>query len=192
MKVPNPLDSGKYIAEQKLAAGDTRDYALKNAKAVIRELNRQLSIVSQDNSNEQTRIRRQYQDEINRLTEQLKKHEENIKTVEVPGVKVIFREEDTAVVAQAAGNEQLRIDCQIWINDLSKIYKEQTEVSGLKPRRERMTVEGFKRVKFYSDADTMDHLLDSRSNRQLCRRLCFHRCMCVNGTHFLPIPQNYL
>ena len=59
----------------------------------------------------------------------------------------IRREKDTAVAAQAAGDEGLRTDCQIRINDLSKTYKEVTEASGLKPRRERMTVEGFRRVK---------------------------------------------
>lgn len=58
----------------------------------------------------------------------------------------IRREKDTAVAAQAAGDEGLRTDCQIRINDLSKTYKEVTEASGLKPRRERMTVEGFRRV----------------------------------------------
>lgn len=78
-------------AEQKLAAGDTGDYELKNAKATIRELDKQLSIETQDHANEQNRIRRKYQDEINRLNEQLKKQEENVRTVEIPDMKEVFR-----------------------------------------------------------------------------------------------------
>ena len=78
-------------AEQKLAANDTGDYELKNAKATIRELDKQLSIETQDHANEQNRIRRKYQDEINRLNEQLKKQEENVRTVEIPDMKEVFR-----------------------------------------------------------------------------------------------------
>ena len=78
-------------AEQKLAANDTGDYELKNAKATIRELDKQLSIETQEHANEQNRIRRKYQDEINRLNEQLKKQEENVRTVEIPDMKEVFR-----------------------------------------------------------------------------------------------------
>lgn len=59
----------------------------------------------------------------------------------------IRREKDTAVAAQAAGDDQLRVDCQLRINHLSGLYKQVTDASGLTPRRERMTVEGFKQAK---------------------------------------------
>lgn len=59
----------------------------------------------------------------------------------------IRREKDTAVAAQAAGDEQLRVDCQLRINNLSDLYKKVTDASGLTPRRERMTVEGFRKAK---------------------------------------------
>ena len=59
----------------------------------------------------------------------------------------IRREKDTAVAAQAAGDEQLRVDCQLRINHLSDMYKKVTDASGLTPRRERMTVEGFRKAK---------------------------------------------
>ena len=59
----------------------------------------------------------------------------------------IRREKDTAVAAQAAGDEQLRVDCQLRINHLSDLYKKVTDASGLTPRRERMTVEGFRKAK---------------------------------------------
>lgn len=58
----------------------------------------------------------------------------------------IRREKDTAVAAQAAGDEQLRLDCQLRINHLSGLYKQVTDASGLTPRRERMTVEGFRQA----------------------------------------------
>ena len=68
----------------------------------------------------------------------------------------IRREKDTAVAAQAAGDDQLRVDCQLRINHLSGLYKQVTDASGLTPRRERMTVEGFRRAKVpeYSDVLT--------------------------------------
>lgn len=78
-------------AEQKLAANDTGDYELKNAKATIRELDKQLSIETQDHANEQNRIRRKYQDEINRLNEKLKNVQPAERTVEVVDSKEIFR-----------------------------------------------------------------------------------------------------
>ena len=59
----------------------------------------------------------------------------------------IRREKDTAIAAQAAGDEQLRLDCQLRINHLSDLYKKVTDASGLTPRRERMTVEGFRKAK---------------------------------------------
>lgn len=65
----------------------------------------------------------------------------------------IRREKDTAVAAQAAGDEQLRIDCQLRINHLSGLYKQVTDASGLTPRRERMTVEGFRRAKVPENAE---------------------------------------
>lgn len=59
----------------------------------------------------------------------------------------IRREKDTAVAAQAAGDDQLRVDCQLRINHLSGLYKQVTDASGLTPRRERMTVDGFRQAK---------------------------------------------
>lgn len=59
----------------------------------------------------------------------------------------IRREKDTAVAAQATGDEQFRVDCQLRINHLSDLYKKVTDASGLTPRRERMTVEGFRKAK---------------------------------------------
>lgn len=65
----------------------------------------------------------------------------------------IRREKDTAVAAQAAGDDQLRVDCQLRINHLSGLYKQVTDASGLTPRRERMTVEGFRRAKVPEDSE---------------------------------------
>ncbi len=63
------------------------------------------------------------------------------------------REKDTAVAAQAAGDDQLRVDCQLRINHLSGLYKQVTDASGLTPQRERMTVEGFRRAKVPENAE---------------------------------------
>jgi len=63
----------------------------------------------------------------------------------------IRHEKDTAIAAQAAGDDQLRVDCQLRINHLSSLYKTVTDASGLTPRRGRMTVEGFKRAKVPDD-----------------------------------------
>lgn len=65
----------------------------------------------------------------------------------------IRREKDTAAAAQAAGDDQLRVDCQLRINHLSGLYKQVTDASGLTPRRERMTVEGFRRAQVPGNAE---------------------------------------
>ena len=65
----------------------------------------------------------------------------------------IRKEKDKAVAAQAAGDERLRVDCQLRINHLSSMYKQVTDASGLTPRRERMTVEGFRKAKVHKDSE---------------------------------------
>ena len=65
----------------------------------------------------------------------------------------IRKEKDKAVAAQAAGDERLRVDCQLRINHLSSMYKQVTDASGLTPRRERMTVEGFRMAKVPKDSE---------------------------------------
>lgn len=59
----------------------------------------------------------------------------------------VRREKDTANAAREAGDEDLRKDCQRNINALVKRYQKVVDASGLKPRKERMAVEGFKMVK---------------------------------------------
>ena len=68
----------------------------------------------------------------------------------------IRKEKDAAVAAQAAGDERLRVDCQLRINHLSSMYKQVTDASGLTPRRERMTVEGFRRIKVVDKSEKSD------------------------------------
>ena len=59
----------------------------------------------------------------------------------------VRREKDTANAARIAGDEDLRRECQIRINNLARKYQEVVNASGLKSRKERMAVEGFKMVK---------------------------------------------
>jgi len=68
----------------------------------------------------------------------------------------VRREKDTAIAAQAAGDNDLRQQCQRNINALVKRYSEISKASGNAEKRERMTVEGFRAVKVpeYSDVLT--------------------------------------
>lgn len=59
----------------------------------------------------------------------------------------IRREKDAAVAAKAAGDDDLRKDCQRRINALSAKYNQIVNTSGLAARRDRMRVEGFRMVK---------------------------------------------
>ena len=59
----------------------------------------------------------------------------------------VRREKDTANAARIAGDDVLRRECQIRINNLARKYQEVVQASSLKARKERMSVEGFKMVK---------------------------------------------
>ena len=59
----------------------------------------------------------------------------------------VRRQKDTAVAAQAAGDDALRKECQRNINALVKQYAAVAKASGNDEKRQRMTVEGFKPVK---------------------------------------------
>ena len=62
----------------------------------------------------------------------------------------IRRWKDTAVMAQIAGDDTLRRECQMNINKLAAKYGQIESLSGLKGHRDRMTVQGFKPVKMRS------------------------------------------
>lgn len=59
----------------------------------------------------------------------------------------VRREKDTAVAAQAAGDDALRKECQRSINALVRQYAAVAKASGNDEKRQRMTVEGFRAVK---------------------------------------------
>ena len=59
----------------------------------------------------------------------------------------VRREKDTANAARIAGDDVLRKECQIRINALSRKYQDVVQASGLRSRKERMRVEGFRMVK---------------------------------------------
>ena len=59
----------------------------------------------------------------------------------------VRREKDTAIAAQAAGDDVLRQQCQRNINALVKRYAAVAQASGNAEKRQRMTVEGFKAVR---------------------------------------------
>ena len=59
----------------------------------------------------------------------------------------VRREKDVAVAAKAAGDTQLRRDCQKRINRLAERYRRISNDSGLPQRKDRMKVEGFRMVK---------------------------------------------
>ena len=59
----------------------------------------------------------------------------------------VRRQKDTAVAAQAAGDDALRKECQLNINALVKQYAAIAKASGNDEKRQRMTVEGFRMIK---------------------------------------------
>lgn len=59
----------------------------------------------------------------------------------------VRRQKDTAVAAQAAGDDALRKECQRSINALVRQYAAVAKASGNDEKRQRMTVEGFRAVK---------------------------------------------
>lgn len=62
----------------------------------------------------------------------------------------VRREKDVAVTAKAAGDDNLRRQCQVRINSLMGKYAEVAKASGLNPRRERTMVQDFRAVKVQS------------------------------------------
>lgn len=58
----------------------------------------------------------------------------------------IRREKDTAILAQASGDDVLRRECQSNITELTSQYKAVAEAAKLKPRLDKTRVEGFKPV----------------------------------------------
>ena len=58
----------------------------------------------------------------------------------------IRREKDTAIVAQAAGDDFLRRECQGNIKNLTSKYSQVAEAAGLKRRMEKTYVEGYKPI----------------------------------------------
>lgn len=57
------------------------------------------------------------------------------------------RQKEVANAARAAGDDDLRWECQQKINDLARRYNEIVDASGLTPHRDRMRVEGFRMMK---------------------------------------------
>lgn len=60
---------------------------------------------------------------------------------------MVRREKDVANAARIAGDDDLRKECQVRINALSRKYQTVAEASGITMRKDRMTVEGFKMVR---------------------------------------------
>lgn len=59
----------------------------------------------------------------------------------------VRREKDAAIAAQAAGDDTLRQQCQVRINKLMGKYNAVSKAAGLRPKRQRTMVEGFRAVK---------------------------------------------
>lgn len=59
----------------------------------------------------------------------------------------IRQQKDTAILAKASGDTELRRECQGKISTLTKKYKEVAEKAGLKTRFDKTRVEGYKEIK---------------------------------------------
>ena len=61
----------------------------------------------------------------------------------------VRRQKDAAVAAKAAGDTELRQECQKRINALAAKYYSVANTAGITPRQDRMTVEGFRAIKVH-------------------------------------------
>lgn len=61
----------------------------------------------------------------------------------------VRRQKDVAVSAAAAGDDALRRDCQTKINALSNSYTQIAQAANVTPRRDRMSVQGFRAIKVH-------------------------------------------
>ena len=59
----------------------------------------------------------------------------------------IRRQKDTQILAKASGDNELVAESQDKITKLTHKYNDLCKVSGLQPKRTRMTVSGYKRSK---------------------------------------------
>lgn len=57
------------------------------------------------------------------------------------------KQKDMQIMARAGGNEQLAMESQTKINQLTQKYKELNQASGLKPKLERLSVSGYHKIK---------------------------------------------
>ena len=102
----HPYRAQRDKAENKITQLETEIEELKNrqpemtpedrdAQAIIRQLDRQLSEADQEYANNLERQRKEYQEEINRLNEQLEAQENEVRTtvetVEIPDMKEVFK-----------------------------------------------------------------------------------------------------
>ena len=59
----------------------------------------------------------------------------------------VRQQKDIAIAAQAAGDDTLRQECQKRINSLAALYSQVYKAARVTPRKDRMSVEGFRAVK---------------------------------------------
>lgn len=58
-------------------------------------------------------------------------------------------QKDVAIAAAAAGDDVLRQKCQLRIDSIAKSYTRVAQIAGITPRRDRMSVEGFRAIKVH-------------------------------------------
>ena len=59
----------------------------------------------------------------------------------------VRKEKDTQILARSAGDEDLAIQSETKIRQLTRKYNELCNISGLKPKKQRMAVSGYQRIK---------------------------------------------
>ena len=59
----------------------------------------------------------------------------------------IRKQKDTQILARSAGDKELVEQSQLKITQLTHKYNELCNISGLKPKKQRMSVAGYRRVK---------------------------------------------
>lgn len=59
----------------------------------------------------------------------------------------IRKQKDTQILARSAGDNELAVESEIKIRQLTSKYNDLCKASGLLPKKQRMSVTGYKRIK---------------------------------------------
>ena len=59
----------------------------------------------------------------------------------------IRKQKDTQILARSAGDKELAQECEMKIRQITEKYNDLCNISGLLPKKARMSVSGYRRIK---------------------------------------------